>query len=328
MPTRSFLSRILARHHVRALLLPLALGLSVSAHAQDYPVKPIHLFVGPGPDILARIVGEKLGEAFGQAVVVELRPAAGGIVAADTVVKAAPDGHTLLLSTGSYTINSVLQAKPPYDFVRDLTPVTLMATLPFVLVVHPAVPANELKELVAMARAKPGGLNYASSGNGTPPHLAGELLKQLAGINVVHVPYKGAAPAVTDVAGGQVQMMFVPAPAALPLIKSGKLRALAVSSPKRYRGLPDVPTVAEQGFPEFAIVGWNGLHAPAKTPPAVIDKLNREVARIMRLREVQERAFTAGFEHVGSTIAEFEAFQKQDIARASAIIKAGNVQAD
>ena len=317
-----------SRYFVHALILFLVSGLSCAAHAQDYPVKPVHLFVGPGPDILARIVGEKLGEALGQAVVVELRPAAGGIVAADTVVKAAPDGHTLLLSTGSYTINSVLQAKPPYDFVRDLTPVTLMATLPFVLVVHPSVPANTLQDMVAMARARPGGLNYASSGNGTPPHLAGELLKQLAGINIVHVPYKGAAPAVTDVAGGQVQMMFVPAPAALPLIKSGKLRAIAVSSPKRYRGLPDVPTVAEQGFPEFAIVGWNGLHAPAKTPPAIIDKLNREVARIMRVREVQERAFAAGFEHVGSTIAEFEAFQKQDIARASAIIKAGNVQAD
>ena len=305
-----------------------ALAMMSAANAQEYPVKPIHVFVGPGPDILARIVGEKLGETLGQAVVVELRPAAGGIVAADTVVKAAPDGHTLLLSTGSYTINSVLQPRLPYDFARDLTPITLMATLPFVLVVHPAVPAGGLKDLVAMARTKPGGLNYASSGNGTPPHLAGELLKQLANINVVHVPYKGAAPAVTDVAGGQVQMMFVPAPAALPLIRSGKLRAIAVSSPQRYRGLPEVPTVAEQGFPDFAIVGWNGLHAPARTPSAVIDRLNREVARIMRLREVQERAFAAGFESVGSSIAEFDVFQKQDIARAGNIIKAGNVQPD
>ena len=314
--------RIVAACIAAALLLPTA------SFAQTYPDKPIRIIVGPGPDALARIVGERLTESWGQSVVVDQRPAAGGIVAGDAVAKAAPDGYTLLLSTGSFTINSVLQAKAPYDFQRDLTPVSLMATLAFVLVVNPAVPANSFKELVAMARAQPGKLNYASAGNGTPPHLAGEMLKQMAKIDMQHVPYKSAAAGITDVAGGQVQMMFVPAPTALPLIKGGRVRPLAVSSPQRYAGLPDVPTVSEEGLPDFSIVGWNGLHAPAKTPPAIIEKLSREVMSIMRQRGALERAMAAGLEPVGSTQEEFIAFQRRDIARATAVIKAANIQPD
>jgi tripartite-type tricarboxylate transporter receptor subunit TctC len=308
------------------MLLPLML--LGAAQAQDYPSKPIRFIVGPGPDLLARLVGEKLSASWGQPVVVDQRPAAGGVVAGDAVAKSPPDGYMLLLSTGSYTINSALRVKSPYDFTRDLMPVSLMATLPFVLVVNPSLPVHTLPELIAMAKAKPGSLNYASSGIGTPAHLAGEMLKQMAKIDVLHVAYKGAAPAVTDVMGGQVQMSFVPAPTALPLVKTGKLRAIAVSSPKRYFALPEVPTVAEQGYPDFAVVGWNGLHLPAKTPPAIVQKLHQEVARILRLADVKERAAEAGFEPVGSTPEEFERFVRADIERATAVIQAAGIRAE
>jgi tripartite-type tricarboxylate transporter receptor subunit TctC len=311
-----------------ALVGSLALAAAPAAHAQDYPNKPVRLIVGPGPDVLARIVGDRLSSAWGQPVVVEQRPAAGGLVAADTVAKSAPDGYTLLLSTGSYTVNYAMRAKAPYDFQKDLEPVLLMATLPFILVVNPSVPIHSVKELVAEAREKPGKLNYASSGNGTPSHLAGEMLKQLAKVHIVHIAYKGAAPALTDVVGGQVQLGFLPAPTALPLVKSGKLRAIAVSSPRRYFALPDVPTVAEQGYPEFAVVGWNGIHVPAKTPRPVVDKLVQDVAAALRQPEARERAAAAGFELAPGTREQFESFVHADIARASAVVKAGNIQPD
>jgi tripartite-type tricarboxylate transporter receptor subunit TctC len=311
-----------------ALVGSLALAAVPAAHAQDYPSKPVRLIVGPGPDVLARIVGDRLSSAWGQPVVVEQRPAAGGLVAADTVAKSAPDGYTLLLSTGSYTVNYAMRAKAPYDFQKDLEPVLLMATLPFILVVNPSVPIHSVKELVAEAREKPGKLNYASSGNGTPSHLAGEMLKQLAKVHIVHIAYKGAAPALTDVVGGQVQLGFLPAPTALPLVKSGKLRAIAVSSPRRYFALPDVPTVAEQGYPEFAVVGWNGIHVPAKTPRPVVDKLVQDVAAALRQPEARERAAAAGFELAPGTREQFESFVHADIARASAVVKAGNIQPD
>ena len=317
------------RHLIGGLLCAtLSLAALTPANAQEYPDKPIRIIVGPGPDALARLVGQKFTEAWGQQIIVDQRPAAGGIVAADAVTKAAPDGYTLLLTTGSFTINTALNAKLPYDFLRDLTPVSLMATIPFILVVRPDSPYKSLKDLIDAARAQPGKLNYASAGNGTPPHLAGEMLKQMAKIDMVHVPYKGVAPAITDLIGGQVQTMFAVAPAGLPQVKGGKLRALAVSSSKRYSPLPDVAAVAELGYPEFEVVGWNGIHAPAKTPQAIIDKLNREIAKVLKSKDGQERALAAGFEAVGSTVEEFDAFVKADIARSARVIKSANIHAD
>ena len=294
--------------------------------AQTYPDKAIKIVVGPGPDNLARITGEKITEEWGQAVIVEPKPAAGGIVAGDSVAKAPADGYTLLLSTGSYTINSVLQPKMPYDFQKDLTPVSLLATLPFILVVNSNSPIKSVKDLVANAKSQPGKLNYASSGNGTPAHLAGEMLKQMTGTDIAHIPYKSAAAGVTDVLGGQVNLMFVPAPSALPFIRSNQLRALAVSSPKRYSLLPELPTIAEEGYPNFAIVGWNGINAPAKTPANIIEKLNKEFVKIMRQKDVQEKAIAAGFEPIGSSVEDFAQFLKRDISRSIEVIKAGNIQ--
>jgi tripartite-type tricarboxylate transporter receptor subunit TctC len=296
------------------------------SNAQSYPDKPIKIIVGPGPDNLARITGEKLTGEWGQPVIVDSRPAAGGIVAGDFVAKAPADGYTLLLSTGSFTINSVLQPKMPYDFQKDLTPVSLLATLPFILVANSNSSIKSVKDLIANAKSQPGKLNYASSGNGTPAHLAGEMLKQMTGIDIAHIPYKSAAAGVTDVLGGQVNVMFVPAPSALPFIRSNQLRALAVSSPKRYSLLPEVPTVAEEGYPNFAIVGWNGINAPAKTPPNVVEKLNKEFVKIMRQKDVQEKAIAAGFEPIGSSVDEFTQFLKRDISRSLEVIKTGNIQ--
>jgi tripartite-type tricarboxylate transporter receptor subunit TctC len=314
-----------AWHAGTALVLAFA---ALAAQAQDYPNKPIRIIVGPGTDILARMIGEKLTEAWGQAVVIDPRPAAGGIVAGDAVAKAAPDGYTLLLSSSSYTANHVLQAKMPYDLTTDLTPVNLIATIPVVVVANPAVPVGNLKDLVAAAKARPGQFNFASAGNGTAPHLAGEMFKQQAGIDLTHVPYKGAAPAVTDVMGGQVQLMFSTAPSVLPMIQGKKLKALGITGSKRYKGLPDVPTAAEQGYPEFSYLPWNGIHAPAKTPPAVIEKLSAKINEIMRTANARERAENAGFEPVTFTTKEFAQFQEQDLARLRVIIKGGNIKPD
>ncbi|SMC41532.1 Bug family tripartite tricarboxylate transporter substrate binding protein [Polynucleobacter kasalickyi] len=321
MKDASYLINLLTKKVVLILCMT-----SFIAVAQNFPEKPLRVIVGPGPDSLARITGEKIAEDWGQAVVVEAKPAAGGIVAGDSVAKSSPDGYTLLLSTGSFTINSVLQPKMPYDFQNDLAPVSLLATLPFVLVVNASSPIKSLKELIASAKTQPGKLNYASSGSGTPAHLAGEMLKQMAGIDILHIPYKSAAAGVTDLLGGQVNFMFVPAPSALPFIKSNQLKALAVSSPKRYSVLPELPTVAEEGYPSFAIVGWNGIHVPAKTPKNIIEKLNKEFVKVMHQKEVQVKAIAAGFEPMGSSVEEFSQFVKSDISRSSEVIKTGNIQ--
>lgn len=298
------------------------------AFAQDYPVKPIRFIVGPGPDVLARLVGQKLTNAWGQQVLVEQRPGAGGIIAADSVAKAPADGYTLLLSTGTYTTIPSLYAKVPYDFVKDLAPVTLLASLPFLLVVHPSVPAKSVQELVQLARARPGQLNYASSGNGTTAHLAGEMLKNMAGINVVHVPYKGTGPGVIDLIGGQVHMMFAIIQSSLPHVKTGKLRALAVSGAKRSPSAPELPTISESGVPGYEFISWNGVHVPAATSKAVTGKLHAELLRTLAQPDVKERMFALGMDIAGGTPEEFAALVNSDIAKWAKVIKDAGVKVE
>jgi len=296
--------------------------------AQDYPNRPIRIVVGPGTDLLARILADKLTENWGQPVFVDIKPAAGGLIAGDFVAKAGSDGYTLLLSSSAYTINSVLQVKPSFDFAKDLRPVNLLATIPIILVVNNQLPVENLKELIDLAKSKPGKLNYASSGNGTPAHLAGEMLKQAGNIDLLHVPYKGITPAITDLMGGQVQIMFAVAPAVIGLIKSGKLKAISISSAQRYKLLPEIPTIAEQGFPEFIYVGWNGIHVPTKTPSEIIQKLSSEINKIMSQATILPRIDSAGFETFTGNIKDFENFQQQDINRIKKIVKEANIKPD
>jgi tripartite-type tricarboxylate transporter receptor subunit TctC len=298
------------------------------AFAQNYPVKPIRFIVGPGPDVLARLVGQKLTESWGQQVVVDQRPAAGGIIAAESVAKAAPDGYTLLLSTATYTVAAILYPKLPYDFVKDLAPVSLLASLPFLLVAHPSVPAHSVKELVQLARAKPGQLNYASSGNGTTAHLAGEMLKNMAKINIVHVPYKGTVAGVTDLIGGQVHMMFAIIQSSLPYVKTGKLKALAVSSVKRSASAPEVPTIDESGLPGYEFVSWNGVHVPGGTSKAIIARLHSELLKTLAQPDMKDRMFNLGMEPVGNTPDEFATVVNADIAKWGKVVRDSGIRAD
>jgi len=299
-----------------------------TSSGQAYPVKPIRFIVGPGPDVLARIVGQKLTDAWGQQILVDQRPGAGGIIAAETVAKSPADGYTMLLSTGTYTTIPSLYKKVPYDFVRDLQPVTLLATLPFLLVAHPSVPANDVQQLIQLARARPGQLNYASSGNGTTAHLAGEMLKSMAKINIVHVPYKGTVPGVTDLVAGQVHIMFAIIQSSLPYVQAGRLKALAVSSAKRSASAPQVPTIAESGLPGYEFISWNGVHVPAATPRPVAGKLNTELLRIIALPDVKEKMLGLGMDIAGGTPEEFGALVKSDIAKWAKVIREAGIQAE
>jgi tripartite-type tricarboxylate transporter receptor subunit TctC len=314
--------------HWRVWLIAVALLVPGGASAQQYPVRPIRFVIGPAPDLLPRLVGQKLADKWGQQVVIDQRPGAGGIIAGETVAKAPADGYTWLMSAASFIIIAELYTKGPYDFERDFVPVTLMATLPFIVVVHPSVPAKSLAELVQLARARPGQINFASAGTGTSTQLAAEMFKTLAKIDIVHVPYKGVAQAVTDVLGGQVQMMFAIAQAAVPHVQSGKLRGLAITSAKRSRAVPELPTIAESGYPDIDVVGWNGVHVPARTPRAVIQKINGDIAEVLKMRDVNERMLAAGFEPALTSVEEFAAFVKRDFRRYAKVIKEAHVRVD
>jgi len=291
------------------------------AHAQtDYPTKPIRFIVGPGPDSLARLFGQKMTEAWGQPVIVEQRGGGGGTISAEAVAKAAPDGYTLLLMTGTHAINPSVY-KTNYDMVRDFAPVTLLGSTPFVLAVHPSVPVKSVAELIKLAKEKPGALNYGSGGSGTPPHLATELFKQMAGVQMVHIPYKTIPLAITDLLGGQIQVMFTVGPAGLPQVKAGKIRGLAVSTAKRSSFAPDLPTVAESGLPGFNVFGWNGVLATAGTPRPVIEKLHSLFINAMKDAETRKRMADFGFEPIGNSPEEFGAFVKEDIARWAKLVK-------
>ena len=314
--------------HWRVWLIAVALLVPGVTSAQQYPVRPVRFVIGPSPDLLPRLVGQKLADKWGQQVVVDQRPGAGGIIAGETVAKAPADGYTWLMSAASFIIIAELYTKVPYDFERDFVPVTLMATLPFILVVHPSVPVRSLAELVQLARARPGQINFASAGTGTSTQLAAEMFKTLAKIDIVHVPYKGVAQAVTDVLGGQVQMMFAIAQAAVPHLKSGKLRGLAITSAKRSPAVPELPTIAESGYPDIDVVGWNGVHVPAQTPRAVIQKINGDIAEVLKMRDVNERMLATGFEPAMTSVEEFAAFVKRDFRRYAKVIKEAHVRVD
>ncbi|HMJ44601.1 MAG TPA: tripartite tricarboxylate transporter substrate binding protein [Pseudolabrys sp.] len=298
-----------------------------SANAQDFPTKPIFIVVGPGPDTVARLVAQKMLESWGQQVLIDPQPAIGGAAAARSVSRAAADGYTLLLTTGSYSINEVLRPSLPYRLMTDFEPVAEIATLPFILVVPSTLPVKSLAELVALARSKPGEINCASSGVGTTAHLGCELLNATAKIKTVHVPYKGAAPVLTDLISNRVQLTFS-VPTAISYIESGELRALAVTGPKRLPSLPNVPTVAEAGFPDLQFTSWNGLHAPAGTPKAVIAKINAEVGKIRNMPDFQQRLATLGFTPEGGTPLEFGDFVKADIALWQKVVKETGVKVE
>ena len=300
---------------------PVLLMNTPAALAQIFPAKPVRFILGPSSEVLPRVVAQRLSVTWGHQVLVDPRTGGGGIIAADTVAKSAPDGYTWLLSTATYTISASLLANPPFDLARDFLPVTLLASAPFYLLVHPSIPAKSVKELVALARAKPGQLNYSSSGIGTPPHLAGEMFKSMARVNLVHVPYKNSAASVVDHIAGQVQVSFQYGPVSLPHVKSGKLRALAVTSSARSRFVPELPTMIEAGIAGYEVIGWNGVHVPLRTPAEIISKLNADLRQALQAPEVQERLMAAGLEIHGSSRADFENFVNRDRARWAQVVK-------
>jgi tripartite-type tricarboxylate transporter receptor subunit TctC len=321
-------------HGVRAVMVGLLFAMTAPfVHAQAWPSKPIRIvvpFAPGGPaDLMPRLIGPKLTEAWGQPVVVENKPGAGGNIGMDTVAKSAPDGYTLVIGpNGNLVVNPHLYANLPYDVTKDFAPVTLLATFSNVLVVNPEVPAKTVAELIALAKAKPAALSYGSPGTGSQPHLGGEFLKLLAGIDIVHVPYNGTAPALRDLLGGQITFMFAQTSAALPQIQSGKLRALGVASLKRSPQLPEVPTIAESGLPGFEAVSWYALLAPAGTPKEVVTKLQVEIARILQLPDIREKLAGLGGEPVGNTPEQLTAMLKSESARYADIVKRANIKAE
>ncbi len=300
--------------------------------AEQFPTHAVRIvvpFPAGGPsDILSRLMAPKLNAAWGQQIIVDNRPGGGTIIGTDVVAKSPPDGHTVVMIYTGHATNPSLHSKLPYDTLRDFSAVTLCTTLPIILVTHPSIPANTLNDLVALAKAKPGTLAFATSGNGSTGHLAGEMFKSVAGINLVHIPYKGSAPAISDVLGGQVAMTFDGLPAALPHVKTGKLKALAVTSTARSPLLPDVPTVAENGYPGFAADAWFGVVAPAKTPKDVIAKLSAEMVKAVRAKDVSDKLTEMGYRPIANTPEEFDQFIRAEITKWGAVIRQAGIQAD
>ncbi|MGB7543680.1 MAG: tripartite tricarboxylate transporter substrate binding protein [Burkholderiales bacterium] len=327
------------RELLRALRsLPFAAGVvlasgPVLAQVPDvYPGKPIRFILpfppGGGTDILGRLISERLAADLGQPVVIENRGGAGGNVGAEAAAKSAPDGYTIVLVAPSLAISPSLYSKLNYDPVRDFSPISLVATVPNVMVTYPSVPAQTLAEFIALARTRPGGMNFGSGGNGTSNHLAGELFNIVAGVKLVHVPYKGVNLAMNDVLGGQVQLVVIGIPAAAPHIKAGKLRALAVVAPQRSPALPEVPTVAEAGLPNFEVTTWYGVLAPAGTPRPIINRLNAELVKIMHAPELKERLAAMATDPVTSTPEEFADLIKQEIAKWGKVVREAGLKAD
>ncbi|SEN90481.1 Tripartite-type tricarboxylate transporter, receptor component TctC [Rhodospirillales bacterium URHD0017] len=312
------------------LLGAAAAGLAAPALAQQFPSKPVRIVVpytaGGGADTTARLIGPKLQEALGQTVVIDNKPGAGGTIGDDAVAKAAPDGHTLLIGAFAHAVNPSLMAKMPFRTPDDFAPVSLLVTVPELLVVTPTFPAKTVAELVAMAKAEPGKLSYASSGNGSAQHLAAELFKLRTGTDIQHVPYKGGSLAVADVAAGHVPFYFGNMSAALPQARAGRVRALAVTSPQRSPAAPEVPTLAEAGVSGCEISEWNALLAPAGTPPATIERLHAEVAKILATDEIKAKFADLGAQPIGSTPPELTAFLRGEMAKWAEVVKVANVK--
>ena len=315
-----------------AICIALSAALSGIACAQDYPAKPIRFILpfppGGGTDTLARIVGQKLGENLSQTMVLDNRPGAGANIGAEIGAHAVPDGYTLTMGNVAHAINMTLYAKPGYDLARDFAPITLLASTPNILVVHPSVAAKSVQELIALAKARPGQLNYASSGSGSSAHLAGELFKSLAGVNFTHVPYKGGGPAVTSLVGGETVVGFATAPSVLQQIKAGRLRGLAVTTLKRTPAAPELPTIAESGVPNYDANTWYGALAPARTAAPIVTRLHAEFVKIMRSPDILERIAVLGYEASTTTPQEFAAYIKAEIAKWGKVVKAAGIRAD
>ncbi len=307
-----------------------ALPAAAQTASSAYPSRTVRIIVpyaaGGNTDITARAVSAKLGEVFGQQVIVDNRPGGGTNIGSELGARAAPDGYTLFMGGASNAINMTLYAKPPYDTLRDFAPIVLCVKGANVLSVHPSLPARNLKELIALAKAKPGQLNFASSGLGSSNQMAGELFKMMAGLNIVHVPYKGNAPALIDTVAGNVEMMFSGVPALLPHIQSGRLRAIAIGSLKRFSALPDVPTFDESGLKGYEATTWFGLMAPIKTPREIVVRLNTEVAKILASPDLSSRFINEGLEPIGGTQQEFGKFIRDEIDKYAKVIRAAGLQ--
>lgn len=320
------------RHSIAAFIALAAALVPAGGHAaQPYPAKPIRMvvtFPAGGPtDVIVRIIGQRVNDLHGVPVIADNRGGAGGIVGTEIVARAAPDGYTFLVGTaGGMTINPNLHAKLSYDPARDFTPVAMLVLNPQILVVHPALAAKNVKELAALAKAKPGEINFASAGAGTATHLGLELLKLTAGIEVTHVPYKGGAPALTDLIAGQVQALFVSIPSVLQHVQAGRLRALAVSTQKRSASAPDVPTVAESGYPGFEYSNWNALFAPARTPAALVNRMNAIVVKILNEPDVSRKLSAQGADPAPGTPEDLARYMKADDARWKKVIRSAGLR--
>ena len=318
---------------MRRLLLVLLCALAMPAHAQNYPSKPVRMIVpyppGGGNDTLGRLFAAKLGERTGQQFVVENRPGAGAMIGTEAAAKSAPDGYTILLSSiATHALSPNLYSRVPYDPVKDFAPITLLGIAPTVLVVPADLPARNLQEFIAAAKAKPGALAYASGGNGTPPHINAEVFKAVAGVDLLHVAYKGGGPALVDLMAGRVQAMLDTAASAMPHVRAGKLRALALSAPRRSPDLPDLPTFAEAGLPQYDTNAWYSMHAPAGTPPEVVRRLNAELVAILKDPDVLARFKQLATDPVGNSPEEFVAFVRSELDKYARIIKAAGIKLD
>jgi len=320
---------------LKPLIIAIAVFVAGAAQAQSYPAKPVRFIVpfstGGGTDIFARLIGKKLGEALGQPFVIENRAGASGIIGCELVARAAPDGYTLLMgTTGTHTTNPAVFAKLPYDSLKDFTPISLVAESPFVLLVHPSLPARNVQELIALAKARPGGLSYGSSGIGSSSHLGFELFNQMAGIKGVHVPYKGLAPATADTAAGHLAMTWDSVPSSSPFIKDKRIRALGIGSAKRSALMPEVPTIsesgAESGLAGFELGSWYAMFAPAGTSLEVVRRLHREVVKALTAPEVKEQFAALGAEAVGGTPEELGAVVKRDLAKWAKVARDADVK--